>query len=98
MLSDKFIIIRDFIQNEISQDPIFILGTESWQKLLSVSEVYEKEKERRECCAQQEKIDWESSSLAEAVEDLKCEQCGSSLLMPINSKEQHKCRSFSTIE
>jgi hypothetical protein len=93
MISDTFLIIRDFVHDELSQDPKALLGDETWAKLLSVSEVVEKE--RALCQKALEAIDWESEALAEAVLDLTCVECGSPLLYPLSSNKSTKleCRS-----
>jgi hypothetical protein len=36
-LSNTFIIIRDFITNELSEDPLQLLGEKCWNRLLKVS-------------------------------------------------------------
>jgi hypothetical protein len=101
MISDTFILIRDFVQNELKRDPMEILGSASWKTLISVSEVYEREKE--ECIKRLDAINWGSASLAEALYDLQCQQCGSRLLMPTSKSKdisecQMKCRSCGTSE
>lgn len=93
MISDTFLIIRDFIHLELGKDPKELLGDEAWAKLLSVSEVVEKEREH--CRKALSAIDWKSAALAEAVLDLSCAECGSPLLFPIeNTRETNlQCRS-----
>lgn len=92
-ISDTFLIIRDFIHTELGENPQELLGDAAWAKLLSVSEVFEKE---RELCQQAlSAIDWESDALAEAVLELNCQECGSPLLYPQQSTKETKlvCRS-----
>jgi hypothetical protein len=93
MISDTFLIIRDFIHDELGQDPKTLLGEEAWAKLLSVSDVVEKERDL--CRKALEAIDWESDALAEAVLDLTCAECGSPLLYSMSSTKSTKlqCRS-----
>lgn len=93
MISDTFLIIRDFIQTELEEDPKDLLGHEAWNTLLSVSEVYEKERE--ECEKALRAIDWESDALSEAILTLKCIECGSSLLSPLGTTREAdlQCRS-----
>lgn len=87
LLSNSFIVIRDFITEELSLDPRNLLGTESWNILVSVSEVYQKEKEA--CNDEIDKIDWASESLGEAFKDITCEVCGSGLIT-IKKFEKHR--------
>jgi DNA-directed RNA polymerase subunit M/transcription elongation factor TFIIS len=93
MISDTFLIIRDFIHDELDQDPKALLGDDAWAKLLTVSEVVEKEREV--CQKALEVINWESDALAEAVLDLTCAECGSPLLFPLEITKDTKlqCRS-----
>ena len=93
MISDTFLIIRDFIQAELQGDPKELLGHEAWNTLLSVSEVYEKERE--ECERALQAIDWQSAALAEAMLRLTCAECGSSLLFPLGTTREAdvQCRS-----
>ena len=92
-ISDTFLIIRDFIHTELGEDPKEVLGDDAWAKLLSVSEVVEKEREL--CQKALAAIDWESDGLADAVLELRCAQCGSSLLFPLRSTKDTdlQCRS-----
>jgi DNA-directed RNA polymerase subunit RPC12/RpoP len=92
-ISDTFLIIRDFIHTELGADPKELLGDEAWAKLLSVSEVVEKEREL--CQNALAAIDWESDGLAEAILELRCSECGSSLLFPLSATKETdlQCRS-----
>ena len=78
LLSNSFVVIRDFIIKELSLDPRVLLGEASWNILVSVAEVYQKEKEI--CNDEIDKIDWASESLGEAFKDISCELCGSGLI------------------
>src|SRR5258706_5242894 len=93
MISDTFLIIRDFIHDELGQDPMQLLGDAAWAKLLSVSEVVEKERET--CKKALEAIGWESDALAEAVQEISCQECGSPLLFPLEKTRETRlqCRS-----
>ena len=76
LISNSFIVIRDFISKHLGLDPKNLLE-EEWETLVSVSEVYEREKE--ECLNALERIDWISSVLPSAISEYKCENCGSDL-------------------
>ena len=77
LLSNCFIVIRDFIIEELELDPRVLLD-ESWNILVSVAEVYQKEKET--CDDEIDKMDWSSESLGEALKAIPCEGCGSGLI------------------
>lgn len=78
LISNTFIVIRDFISQHLQLDPKDFLGEQSWSTLVSVSEVYEREKE--ECVKLLENIDWGSNGLASALVAFKCTNCGSGLI------------------
>lgn len=85
LISDSFLVVRDFIHDELQDDPRVLLGEETWQAMLEVSAVYEKEK--AECAKLVDQIDWGSSTLQEGFGYLTCAACGSDLLKP--SKNSH---------
>lgn len=80
MLSNTFLVMRDFMTHELNIDPRDSLSDSAWDTLLSVSEVFERERE--ECVARLAEIDWESDALSEAVLEIACNACGSQLLSP----------------
>ncbi|HYN15719.1 MAG TPA: hypothetical protein VES66_08035 [Terriglobales bacterium] len=80
LVSDAFVVARNFIATELKEDPLGLLGDETWQAMLEVSEVYEAE--RAECEESLVAVDWESGALAEGVMDLTCPSCSGSLLRP----------------
>lgn len=96
VLSDSFIVIRDFVCLELRQDPMKLLGQDTWQALISVAEVYEKEK--KACVDRIETIDWQHDSLLDAIVDYSCSKCGSGLIdVTTTTKDREsvefKCRS-----
>jgi DNA-directed RNA polymerase subunit RPC12/RpoP len=96
VLANSFIIIRDFIVNELEDDPRVLLGEEKWKVLLSVAEVFEKE--RADCVALLNSVDWQSDSLKAALLEYSCAKCDSSLIAPDNtnvaySEVAFQCRS-----
>jgi ribosomal protein L37E len=80
LITDSFLIIRDFVANELRNDPRVLLGEEAWQIMLGVAEVFEAE--RKTCEEALRKIDWESETLQEGLASLNCRNCGSQLLKP----------------
>ncbi len=80
MIADTFIIVRDFINQELAKDPKSELEGAAWDTLLSVSEVFEKE--RNECQQRLASIDWQSSDLESAMFEVACVECGSQLIIP----------------
>ncbi len=80
LISDSFILVRNFITDELNDDPLALLGEEIWQAMLEVAEVYQKEKQ--ECEQLMAQVEWVSPALKEGLEDLTCSSCGSDLLRP----------------
>jgi len=95
LITNSFIVIRDFISIHLGEDPRELLSEESWNTLVAVAEVYDREKE--ECIKQLEKIQWNSSTLESAIIDFQCTECGSGLITVENphnnaSDNEYICR------
>ncbi len=80
LISDSFILVRNFITEELNDDPLALLGEETWQAMLEVAEVYQKEKQGCEQLMAQ--VEWISPALKEGLAELTCSDCGSDLLRP----------------
>lgn len=78
LISDSFIIIRDFIADELGEDPKVLLGEEYWKILVDVNEVYEKEK--LACNEALERLNFYSDEICNALIEYHCSKCGSGLL------------------
>lgn len=78
LISDSFLIIRDFISDQLNEDPKRLLGDVSWKILVAVNEVYEKEK--LECNATIEKLNYYNHEISNAFIAARCSECGSSLI------------------
>ena len=96
LISDSFIIIRNFIVDELSEDPKGLLGEEYWKVLVDVNEVYEKEKQ--ECDSTLEKLDYFNDEILSALQAHRCDECGSGLLEAASNQSKaietwFKCRS-----
>lgn len=80
LISDSFIIIRDFIRIHLDEDPLDLLGAETWNALTNVAEVYKKEKE--ECLQHIKAVDWKYDVLKNALLEFEfqCAECGSGLI------------------
>jgi hypothetical protein len=78
LITDSFLLIRDFVRIHLDEDPLNLFGTETWGVLTSVAEVYETEKD--ECICHIEAINWEYSSLMDAIINFRCNGCGSGLI------------------
>jgi hypothetical protein len=98
MIADTFVIVRDFVADELGQDPKLALGAVAWSTLLSVSEVFEKERE--DCQRRVGEVDWQSAELSSAMLDLSCNECGSQLIVPVSNDRSAgvQCRSCDEVE
>ncbi|WP_322046643.1 hypothetical protein [Paraburkholderia sp. J67] len=82
LVAGSFLIIRDFLTNELSHDPADLLGIKTWNVLLATADVYEKE--RDECKQAIEDIDWGSDAMHGMAAELRCPTCESALLKPVD--------------
>lgn len=78
LLAVSMVLIRDFLVNELVEEPLDALGESCWKSLLTVGEVYETEK--KECRETFEKIHWKYESLGGCFEYFRCGECHSSLI------------------
>jgi len=80
LISNSFIIIRDFISEQLQHDPKELLGNNSWLILVDIHEVHEKEKQ---ACIDLIKItDFFNDTIQEAFISHLCKECGSDLIYP----------------
>ncbi len=80
LISNSFLIIRDFIAEELQADPKECLGSDAWSILVEVHEVYEKEK--ADCVSSIESLDFFSDTILDAFVSYSCDGCGSDLIYP----------------
>jgi predicted RNA-binding Zn-ribbon protein involved in translation (DUF1610 family) len=78
VVADTFILIRDFVRTQLGEDPLVLLGGDTWNTLTSEAEVYKAEKE--ECEMKVTSINWESEELRRALVEWECPECGSGLI------------------
>lgn len=98
MITDTFVIVRDFMTDELGKDAKAELGASAWSTLLEVSEVFAKE--RKDCEQKLGTIDWQSAELAAAMLDVVCNECGSQLIVPLGPERDAGiiCRSCDEVE
>ena len=89
VVSKSFLLIRNFITNELENDPQELIGDESWSVLLEVSDVYAKEE--LFCQETIHKIDWKYGSVRESLGHLRCPECHSSLIQAPYSDDNYPC-------
>lgn len=90
LISDCFIIIRDFISAYLEEDPKDLLGAETWNILVSINEVYMAEK--KECNEKLASLHWHNNEAFEAVTAYQCDNCSSDLIT-VNDFNDIICKS-----
>lgn len=86
LLADAFLIIRDFITAQLDYEPLELLGDETWNTLLKVATIYNKE--LNECVEANAAVDWGTDGITEVVQYLRCQHCKSELIKPTNPDEK----------
>lgn len=92
LLSDSFIVIRDFITSELKKDPLTLLGAATWEPLLKVSEVHERELEA--CRLLMAQINWTKPLIELVSKHLRCQSCDSMLLKTLDPEEDFLSLTF----
>lgn len=84
-LSDSFIVIKELLTSELELDPCSMLGEDTWETLLSVSQVYNRQ--RDECRAAMDEVKWPWPTLREVADKIRCTDCESNLLKPAPTED-----------
>jgi hypothetical protein len=79
IVASSFLLIRDFLNDELEEDPIAALGEDVWGILLDTSEIYGVEKQA--CLSSMEATDWEYDFVEHNRDKIRCTECGSSLIL-----------------
>jgi len=87
VVAKSFILIRDFIVEELEQDPKDLIGAKVWNILLKVAEVYTAEE--LACSASLSAVDWRFPSVEEALRELRCQKCHSALIKAMDGSFQY---------
>ena len=96
IIAKSFLLIRDFLTEQLKLDPQEVLGNNAWSVLLSVTEIYMAEE--KSCQISLEKVDWVYSTVTDSIKYLRCTNCHSSLIEAPDSDEYYtsiplRCRS-----
>lgn len=87
LIADSFIVIRNFVSGPLGQEPVELLGEKTWNVLLKVAEVYQSELD--ECRAATKSITWNSYVMSEIADHLRCTNCQSALVKPVDVSVTH---------
>jgi ribosomal protein L37AE/L43A len=94
LISDAFVVLSSFIRDELNLNPYDLLGHETWQLMLDVDAVYEKE--QSECDEAIARVRWKSVVVKSGVQKMACPRCASGLLEPHEDSDSEiwlECRS-----
>jgi ribosomal protein L37AE/L43A len=86
LISDAFVVVSSFIRDELNLNPYDLLGQETWQMMLAVDAVYEKE--QSECDEAIARAKWKSVTVKAGVQKMACPRCASGLLEPMETGEE----------
>lgn len=87
VLASAFLIIRQFAAGELGEEPRDLLGQETWDAMLDAAAVYNAE--RKECDDALAAVDWGSDSLETGVKQIRCSDCGSTLIRPADGSTSY---------
>lgn len=82
LIANSFIIVRNFVSIQLGYEPVVLLGEQTWNVLLEVAEVYQRELD--ECQKATGAIDWESDAMSDMATYLRCPKCHSALVKPLD--------------
>jgi len=96
IISDIFLILKDFLILNLQTHPKDFLGEPAWNTLISVAEVYNREK--ADCVKTFHNVEWKSDGLYNSLTKYKCNECGSGLIFindPQEDRDENKftCKS-----
>jgi hypothetical protein len=78
IVAKSFVLIKDFIQEHLKEQPCHLLGDVCWQALLDTAHVYAAEEDA--CRKSLAQIDWKYQTLKDAWKKIRCLACHSSLI------------------
>lgn len=86
MISESFIIIKGFIENELKRKPENLFNRETWIYFANTKQVHDELK--KECNSKLEKLDYYSINILSAIKECKCKNCGSDLISVADEYEE----------
>lgn len=89
MISNLFLIIRNFISDYLDEDPKELLGKETWEKLIQINEVYQSEKRN---CIKEIDTYFDNTLVSDAINKYNCDNCFSELIS-VNLENELICKS-----
>lgn len=87
VVAKSFLLIRDFLVNELNENPQELIGDDSWASLLNVAEVYSVEESA--CKESINKVDWKYQAIEVSLKHIRCPVCHSSLVHALDDSETY---------
>ncbi len=84
LVADAFVVTRNFLATQLQEDPLELLGDETWQIMLEVADVHAAE--RAECVAALKAFPWDSGVVEQGVLEITCGACSSDLIRPASTE------------
>lgn len=78
MISDSFIVIVNFIKNQLEEDPRDLLGSDTYDVMRSIDEVYEADK--LICIERLKSLTYFTNTIYDAIITATCSKCSSGLI------------------
>lgn len=82
VLSSALPLIEQLVAEHLEDDPKYLFSDDCWKALLENREVFEKQAAR--CLGSFDAVNWDIGALAEALGEVRCPDCGSSLLRQLD--------------
>ena len=86
ILTDSFIIMRDFIVNQLNYEPVELLSEATWDVMLNVADVFSRELD--ECKKNLNSINWGNEILSNIFKEIRCINCHSQLVKATNPERE----------
>lgn len=83
ILADLFVVFNDFISNHLQDEPVNMLGQETWQVLLDNNAIYERKLD--ECKEAMGQLDCTLPEIKRIIEYFECPNCIDKSLKPIST-------------
>lgn len=84
-IANTFIVLKNFVTNQLKEEPIDLFGLETWQVFLDVGEVFAAQKQ--ECSDAMKALDWKESELKAMIDSYTCDKCNSELIKPTGESD-----------
>lgn len=85
LLANSFSVLNGFISNYLQQDPVILLGKDTWKVFIDVAKIYDDT--LKECRKLMSALDWKNDKIKLLSEYFICPECESKLLKPLSEED-----------